>query len=132
MSRLFGFQESDLTLIPDRDDSHKDADFDPSQLISSKKPKSKKVLPPEEVRAEAVTLKENHEHLLSNSFDISFSGSQSLLGLSSSQAGGMIDDFFGPDDALDLEGFGDELARELGEGWGLPPTPQAVKNFRSV
>jgi meiotic recombination protein REC8, fungi type len=31
---------------------------------------------------------------------------------------GLDDNFFGASDGLDVGGIGDELARELGDGWG--------------
>ena len=75
-------------------------------------------LPPnsEFLRATACTLPENHDFLLGNSFDASFGGSGTTK-LSSSQIGGFgFDDTF---DGLDIEeGVGDDLVRELGEGWG--------------
>jgi meiotic recombination protein REC8, fungi type len=66
--------------------------------------------------------------LLSTSFDASFSGSGNLLlDLSSSQMDygfGFDNDFFAEND-LDLGlDIGDELARELGEGWGVPPSQE--------
>lgn len=77
----------------------------------------------EDVRAaESCTLRENYEHLLSNSFDLSFTAAAppGTQDPSSSQAEGFLDDpFFS--DGMDLGGdLGDELAKELGEGWGLP------------
>lgn len=67
---------------------------------------------------------ENHEHLLSASFDASLQEHNGGLDLSSSQFDGGFgfdDNFFGASDGLDLEGIGEDLARELGEGWGGPP-----------
>ncbi|KAJ7786295.1 Rec8 like protein-domain-containing protein [Mycena metata] len=59
--------------------------------------------------------------LLPNSFDVSFNGNDP----SSSQAGGgfALDDIFlAASDVLDLgDGLGDDLAKELGEGWGIFP-----------
>lgn len=68
------------------------------------------------LRATACTLPENHDFLLANSFDASFGGSGAAQ-LSSSQTGGFgFDDTF---DGLDIgEGIGDDIVRELGEGWG--------------
>lgn len=102
-----------------------DDDYDPKHAHVKKAGKNKANEPQEDVRANACTLKEHHDHLLSNSFDLSFSASQIPLGggqdTSSSQAEGFLNDpFFS--DGLDLGGdMGDELARELGEGWGAPP-----------
>ncbi len=101
--------------------------YDPDDVDGSKKTRPDKAKEPnvvvENVRAaESCTLKENYEHLLSNSFDLSFTGAV-LFGPqdpSSSQAEGFQEDpFFS--DGMDLGGeLGDELARELGEGWGVP------------
>lgn len=68
------------------------------------------------LRATACTLPDTHDFLLANSFDASFGGSGTTR-LSSSQVGGFgFDDTF---DGLDIEeGVGDDLVRELGEGWG--------------
>jgi meiotic recombination protein REC8 len=78
-------------------------------------------LPPnsEFLRATACTLPENHDFLLANSFDASFGGSGTVK-FSSSQTGGFgFDDTF---DGLDIgEGVGDDIVRELGEGWGASP-----------
>ena len=78
------------------------------------------------------TLNENHAHLLSASFDTSLNQSGNLAVPSPSQFdtefGYAFDDnFFGMSDGLDLGGeIGDELARELGEGWGAAlSTPTA-------
>lgn len=83
----------------------------------------------EHARADQHTLDEILEHMLSASFDVSASIDHSGVGPSSSQMD--VDGFgFGfPDDPLlggddlNLDGdIGDELARELGEGWGGPPS----------
>ncbi|THH21523.1 hypothetical protein EW146_g23 [Bondarzewia mesenterica] len=86
----------------------------------------------ENLRANLHTLNEDLEQVLSGSFDVSFLGSGvGGLDLSSSQIeGGFGFDGFGDnpfavDDALDLAGgIGDELAKELGEGWGAAPVTQ--------
>jgi meiotic recombination protein REC8, fungi type len=73
----------------------------------------------DESRADFCTLKENHEHLLSGSFDSSFLDEGLGCDISSSQIGsGVFDGDFHPDI---LTGISDELALELGEGWGLAP-----------
>ena len=69
-------------------------------------------------RGDLHTLQEDHGHLLSSSLDAAF---QDMGGMvpSSSQFGGFAldDNFF---EAVDLGGdIGDELARELGEGWSI-------------
>ena len=72
----------------------------------------------EDPRVDAHTLKEHHDFM----FHSSFVGPDSAMGgivSSSSQLGGG----FGFDDNFDLGDIGDELARELGEGWGVSATP---------
>ncbi|ESK86634.1 rad21 rec8 n terminal domain protein [Moniliophthora roreri MCA 2997] len=103
-----------------------DQEFNPHSKRQALKPTSKASVHSEDLRAEACTLKEHHDHLLSQSFDLSFQGSTGEMDVSSSQAGPvfMLDDNFLLSDGLGLDGgLGDELARELGEGWGAPPTP---------
>ncbi|KAI0756960.1 Rec8 like protein-domain-containing protein [Daedaleopsis nitida] len=104
-----------------------DGDFDPR----SKKPKSKgkQKDAPLSTTAERGrglhTLEEDHDHLLAAAFDGSLTGSGSTQGAvgfaaSSSQAdaGFGFDDVFAlPEDVAGAD-IGDELARELGEGWG--------------
>ncbi|TFY62923.1 hypothetical protein EVJ58_g3563 [Rhodofomes roseus] len=71
-------------------------------------------------------LDEHHEHLLSQSFDASFSGTGFGAPMPASQMEGGLafsDDVFGLHDGTDLGDIGDELARELGEGWGAPVDP---------
>ena len=76
----------------------------------------------EKPRADLHTLDEFHEHLLSTSFDTSFQNSDGAVWNPSSS---QLDRGFGFDDNLfadDLDmggGIGDELARELGDGWSL-------------
>ena len=73
-------------------------------------------------RGDTHTLKENHDLILSASVDNSFRN-EGFGGIapSSSQFGGGFgfdDDFLaGLDGGADI---GDELAKELGEGWGAP------------
>ncbi|KIM85185.1 hypothetical protein PILCRDRAFT_96366 [Piloderma croceum F 1598] len=103
-----------------------DDDFDPKSKKGKGRPKLKAVPLAENLRADLHTLNENHEHLLSASFDVSLNGS-GVLPPSSSQFDegfgyGLADNFFGAPDDLDVGGgIGDELARELGEGWGASP-----------
>jgi meiotic recombination protein REC8 len=76
------------------------------------------------MRADLHTLNENHDHLLSASFDVSLNGSGPLPMSSSQFDGGfgLDDNFFGVSDNLDNGGgIADELAKELGEGWGGSP-----------
>ncbi|KAJ7900331.1 Rec8 like protein-domain-containing protein [Mycena olivaceomarginata] len=84
-------------------------EFDPKAKLKKSSRKNKAPQPAEEPRADRYTLQEHHDHLLSNSFDLSFSGN------------GMISFWLRPD-GLDIgEGLGDDLAKELGEGWGVFP-----------
>ncbi|KAF7791880.1 hypothetical protein EIP86_002904 [Pleurotus ostreatoroseus] len=97
-----------------------DGEFDPTNKGKRKKTRAKasSISAVEQPRLDAHTLKENHDFMFSSSF----AGPDNAMGgliSSSSQFGG-----FGFDDNLDLGGdIGDELARELGEGWGAPATP---------
>ncbi|KAA1471501.1 hypothetical protein DENSPDRAFT_776904 [Dentipellis sp. KUC8613] len=93
-----------------------------------KKPAKKSIPFLEQARENLHTLNENLEQMLSGSFDMSFLGS-AIGGMdpSSSQIDGGLDfgfddNIFAPVDGLDLgDGIGDELAKELGDGWGAPP-----------
>ncbi|KAH7930949.1 hypothetical protein BV22DRAFT_1101346 [Leucogyrophana mollusca] len=102
-----------------------DGEYDPKS--KKKKAKGQKLSAPaaENIRANTHTLNENHEYILASSFDASFGGGGANNPSSSQVEGfGFDDNFFGVFDGLDLgEGIGDELARELGEGWdNLPPS----------
>ena len=80
-------------------------------------------------RADAHTLNEDIEQLLSGSQLLSASFDQSFVqGSSSQQEGGPGFDVFQDDpEQLDLGAIGDELAAELGEDWGAaPPVPPAA------
>lgn len=110
-----------------------DDEFTPNGKKSKPKAKPKQsLLSSEAGRAALHTLDESHEFLLSTSFE----GNHSFLGgmdLTSSQydAGAHFgsyafdDNIFGAGDQLDvgLNDIGDDLARELGEGWGAPTQP---------
>ncbi|KAJ6621737.1 hypothetical protein B0H10DRAFT_2017274 [Mycena sp. CBHHK59/15] len=106
-----------------------DADdvFDPKakEKKLNRKPKAPRPVDSENGRADMYTLKEHHDHLLSNSFDLSFNGNVAGMDPSSSQAGGgfaMDDMFLAASDVLDIvDGLGDDLAKELGDGWGIFP-----------
>ncbi|KAJ7634292.1 Rec8 like protein-domain-containing protein [Mycena polygramma] len=99
-----------------------DDEFDPKSKSKKLTRKTKVPQPAEDPRADMYTLKEHHDHLLSNSFDLSSNGADPA---SSSQMGGgfALDDIFlDAPDGLDIgEGLGDDLAKELGEGWGIFP-----------
>lgn len=79
----------------------------------------------ENPRANAHTLNEDLSHLLSGSFDASFSQDphSGFADPFSSQGDvfGFNDNLLGAPHDLDLTigDIGDELARELGEGWGM-------------
>lgn len=103
-----------------------DGNSDPKSKKGKGRGKLKAVPLAENLRADLHTLNENHEHLLSASFDVSPNGSGVLPPSSSQFDGGfgygLDDNFFGAPDGLDVGGgIGDELARELGEGWGASP-----------
>ena len=71
-------------------------------------------------RPNLYTLPEDHGHIFSNSMDISFSGDAGFV-VPSSQVDmyGFDDNLFGaPGVPADGPDIADELARELGEGWG--------------
>ena len=109
-------------------DRGSDDEFDPQ----SKKPKSKgkqkqngapSSIIPEHARA-LHTLEEDHKYLLAAAFEGSVSGScQGGVGFEPSSSvidGGFAfdDDVFALPAGADVADIGDELARELGEGWG--------------
>lgn len=85
----------------------------------------------EVARKETHTLDEHHDHLLSASYELSFSqpGPLGAEGPSSSQVEAPFENFFPFFDGLDGldlgDGLGDDLAREL--GWDVSP----VKSVRS-
>ncbi|KZT30569.1 hypothetical protein NEOLEDRAFT_1126157 [Neolentinus lepideus HHB14362 ss-1] len=125
------FAEWDDFLEQNGQDADQDDDeYGKSRGKSKRKNKQQSMSIAEDARAIPHTLDENLEQLLSTSFDASFAGS-AFVGAdpSSSQMNGefgfALDDnpFGGPDD-LDL-GIADELAQELGEGWGIPSQNQA-------
>ncbi|KAK7064240.1 RNA cytidine acetyltransferase [Favolaschia claudopus] len=109
------------------EDLESEDEFDPKSKSQKSKRKNKASQPAEEPRADQYTLQEHHDHLLSNSLDLSFNGNN--IDPSSSQNGGgfvLDEDIFlaGPD-GLDIGGLGDDLAKELGEGWGVFPDNNA-------
>ncbi|EPQ60648.1 hypothetical protein GLOTRDRAFT_124401 [Gloeophyllum trabeum ATCC 11539] len=108
------------------DGDQNDGDYGKAGAKSRRKNKQQSLSLAEIARAAPHTLEENLEQLLSTSFDASFNvnGAGDLDPSSSQMDGGFgfgFDDnpFGGPDD-LDLAGIGEELAKELGEGWGVP------------
>ncbi|EPT04358.1 hypothetical protein FOMPIDRAFT_1058151 [Fomitopsis schrenkii] len=112
----------------DGEEDDDDDEFNPSAKKSKGKQKAREKPPSflsENIRANLHTLDEHHDHLLSQSFDASFSGTGFGAPLSASQmeAGFQFsDDVFGMQDGMDLGAgdLGDELAKELGEGWAVP------------
>lgn len=106
-----------------------DGDFDP-ETQNKRRSRAKAKVPPgtDIARKETHTLDEHHDHLLSASYELSFSqaGPLDADGPSSSQAERPFENFFPFSDGFDLgDGLGDDLAREL--GWGVSP----VKSVRS-
>ncbi|KAG7099200.1 hypothetical protein E1B28_001067 [Marasmius oreades] len=111
-----------------------DQEFDPhSQQPMQKRVGRQDTQQAEDVRAEACTLKEHHDHLLSVSFDRSFQGISDGIDPFSSQFEPAIQldtNFFESSDGLGLDGgLADELARELGEGWGGPFIEESQQNM---
>ncbi|KAG1825921.1 uncharacterized protein BJ212DRAFT_1475280 [Suillus subaureus] len=100
-----------------------DDDYNPKAKRPKGKGKQSAVAPAsttENARANAHTLNENHDLFLANSFDASFGGSgANMISSSQNDTFGFDDSFFGAFDGLDIgEGVGDDVVRELGEGWG--------------
>ena len=120
---------SDRLTIPPSDDG----EYDPkakNRTQKKKKPVTEVMPPPssEIGRPNLYTLPEDHTHIFSNSMDLSFSGDASFV-VPSSQvyAYGFDDNLFGaPGIAADGPDIADELARELGEGWGGDQTVEYV------
>lgn len=105
-----------------------DDEFNPTRAARKSKGKQRaREKPPsllsENIRANLHTLDEHHDHLFSQSFDASFSGTGFGGPASQMEAGFQFsDDVFGIQDGMDIGAgdIGDELAKELGEGWGAP------------
>ncbi|KAF9270204.1 hypothetical protein L218DRAFT_952383 [Marasmius fiardii PR-910] len=120
---------------PDAVDEHQgDQEFDSrSQQLKQKVVGHRDSQQAEDVRAEACTLKEHHDHFLSASLDRSFQGIPDSFDPSSSQiepAFPLGDNFFEISDGLGLDGgLVAELARELGEGWGSPFVEEPTQNI---
>ncbi|PSS37763.1 hypothetical protein PHLCEN_2v456 [Hermanssonia centrifuga] len=96
-----------------------DDEFDPTKKRSKKNPKTKARSSSmvENPRQGLHTLNENHGYLFSSSFDAPVGNVGGLVPSSSQYGGfGFDDNFIEP-----LDEIGDELARELGEGWGASP-----------
>ncbi|KAI0778213.1 Rec8 like protein-domain-containing protein [Trametes elegans] len=103
-----------------------DEDFDPKAKRPKSKGKQKLKDAPSAIMEHGRalhTLEEHHDHLLAEAFHSSIGGSIAPGGadVSSSQFGvfGFDDNVFAlPEGAVEGD-IGDELARELGEGWGI-------------
>lgn len=102
-----------------KDDEGSDDEFDPTGKKGKKKSKAK---PPSSIgsvqlRLDTHTLRENHEFAFPSSTQGNAFDAGGVVA-SSSQFGGVgFDDNF-----MELGDLGDELARELGEGWGAAPS----------
>jgi meiotic recombination protein REC8, fungi type len=111
-----------------------DDDFDPETQKKRRSKASAKVAPgAETARKETHTLDEHYDHLLSASYELSFSqpGPPGAEGPSSSQVEVPFENFFPFSDGLDLaDGLGDDLAREL--GWGVSPAKSVQSNRFAV
>ncbi|GJE86137.1 Rad21/Rec8 family protein [Phanerochaete sordida] len=131
-----GWDEPMGTQLNAEDDMEEDEEeYDPK---SGRKTKRKRVKPSsisvaEEARANLHILQEDHSYLLSNSL---VEDDQNVGGIipSSSQFGGFQ---FGDDylDGVDLGGdIGDELAKELGDDWGLSQrdAPLPSQGFQDI
>ncbi|CCL99539.1 uncharacterized protein FIBRA_01557 [Fibroporia radiculosa] len=116
------------------DAEESDDEFDPITKKGKHKAKGKakaKTRPPssalsENPRVNLHTLEENYEHLFSGSFDASFNGSGLggiVVSSGNTEGGfGFGNDLFDLPEGIDFSReIGDELARELGEGWGASP-----------
>ncbi|KAI0724582.1 hypothetical protein C8T65DRAFT_704409 [Cerioporus squamosus] len=132
----FGLNFDSIFVVhADEDEDGSDDEFNPRSQKSKSKRKQRQSVPPLSATAEhgraLHTLDEPHSQLLAAAFDGSMSASvQGGAGFAASSS--QVDGGFGFDDNLFAlpEGaggadIGDELARELGEGWGaafdLPP-----------
>ncbi|KAH8120144.1 Rec8 like protein-domain-containing protein [Phellopilus nigrolimitatus] len=105
-----------------------DGEFTPGNKPKSKSKAKLSLILSETGRANLHTLDEHHEHFLSTSFEANGSFIAGIDPSSSQIEPGMNfgsfafdDNIFGMDDQLDLGigEIGDDLARELGEGWGV-------------
>ena len=109
-----------------------DEEYNPKAKTKTKKRNVvAEVMPPpssEIGRQNLYTLPEDHSHILSNSMDLSFSADAGFLVPSSQvDAYGFDDNLFGaPVVEVDGTYIADELARELGEEWGVSQTIQYV------
>lgn len=108
-----------VTYTVEEEDNSDDEYGRPKKGKRKGKGKASSISLAEQARADMHTLTEHNEFFLSSSFDASF-GADALGGLmpSSSQVrGGLNDNFL---EGLDIAGdIGEELAKELGEGWGI-------------
>lgn len=106
-----------------------DDDFDPKSRKSKGKARAKAAPVAENIRAALHTLDEHHDYLLSGSYDVSLNAGADVPSSSQFDAGFGYDfdnDLFNAAGGVDVGAdFGDELARELGEGWGAEPLPDS-------
>jgi len=103
-----------------------DEEYDPKAKTKTQRKKKAvaEAIPPpssEIGRQNLHTLPEDHSHIFSNSMDFSFSADGGFVASSPQlDADGFGDNLFGgPGIPADGPDIADELARELGEGWGV-------------
>ena len=113
-----------------------DEEYDPKARNKTQRKKKivSEAMPPpssEVGRQNLHTLPEDHSHVFSNSMDLSFSGDVGFAVPSSQvDAYGFDDNLFGaPGIVADGPDIADELARELGEGWGGDQAIEYVGKF---
>lgn len=100
-----------------------DSDDEYGKPKRKQKPQDKRRPPPNEIgRAIMHTLDENLEQMMSGSFEVSFlSGADGEQQSFSPQIDAGFD--FGYSEDFGFGDIGDELAKELGEGWASAPVP---------
>lgn len=106
-----------------------DSDDEYGKPRRNPKHKDKRRLPPNEVgRATTHTLDESLEQMMSGSFEVSFlSGANGEQQHYSPQMDAGFD--FGDSEGFGFVDIGDELAKELGEGWASAPAlPKLVSS----
>lgn len=119
-------------------DVSSDDDYDPRAQKQKRKTKGRNSGMPsssvaEAARANTHTLDESHEFLFPHTLDGSSCGSAAMIPSSKLGGFGFDDAFFGAFDGLDItEGIGDDLLKELGEGWGISPAKSKAEEKSSV
>ncbi|TFK77110.1 hypothetical protein BDN72DRAFT_783898 [Pluteus cervinus] len=109
--------------IEDGDAEGDDGDGDYSikaKQVRARKEKAKNGAVVETARAELCTLAENHEHLLSASFNMSFNENGSGDFSMPMDEYDFGNNFLPVGDAFDMGALGEELSRELNQAWGQP------------